>query len=86
MKTMKTEGYTPIDRARAEELLATATQLQAAFWDALSELEGALDGIEISGTRDLSETTIEELMEEAEVGRRMRYRHRDRAVAIPPRL
>ena len=62
----ETEGYTPIDRAKAEELLATATQLQAAFWDALSELEGALDGIEISGTRDLSETTIDELMEEAD--------------------
>jgi hypothetical protein len=62
------EGYTPIDRARAEELLATATQLQAAFWDALSELEGALDGIEISGTRDLSETTIDALMEEAAEG------------------
>jgi hypothetical protein len=26
----------------------------------------ALDGLEISGTRDLSETTIDELMEEAE--------------------
>ena len=62
----ETERYTPVDRAKAEELLATATQLQAAFWDALSELEGALDGIEISGTRDLSETTIDELMEEAD--------------------
>jgi hypothetical protein len=58
------EGYTPIDRAKAEELLATTTQLPAAFWEALSELEGALDGIEISGTRDLSETTIDELIEE----------------------
>jgi hypothetical protein len=62
----ETEDYTPIDRAKAEELLATATQLQAAFWDALSDLEGALDGIEIDGTRDLSETTIDALMEEAE--------------------
>jgi hypothetical protein len=62
------EGYTPIDRAKAEELLATATQLQAAFWDALLELEGALDGIEIDGNRDLSETTIDELTEEAEDG------------------
>ena len=66
--TMETEGYTQIDRAKAEELLATATQLQGAFWDALLELEGALDGIEISATRDLSETTIDELMEEAEEG------------------
>ena len=32
------------------------------FWDALSDLEGALDGIEIDGTRDLSETTIDELV------------------------
>ena len=47
MSIGEAEGYTPIDRARAEELLATATQLQAAFWDALLELEGALDGIEI---------------------------------------
>ena len=61
---METESYTPIDKAKAEELLATATQLQAAFWDALFELEGALDGIEIDGNRDLSETTIDELMEE----------------------
>jgi len=66
--TMETEGYTPIDRAKAEELLATATQLQAAFWDALLELESVLDGIEISASRDLSETTIDELMEEAEEG------------------
>ena len=66
--TMETEGYTPIDRAKAEELLATATQLQAAFWDALLELESVLDGIEISASRDLSETTIDDLMEEAEEG------------------
>ena len=65
---METEGYTPIDRAKAEELLATATQLQAEFWDALLELEGVLDGIEISASRDLSETTIDDLMEEAEEG------------------
>ena len=65
---METEGYTPIDRAKAEGLLATATQLQAEFWDALLELEGVLDGIEVSASRDLSETTIDELMEEAEEG------------------
>ena len=58
----ETERYTPIDRAKAEELLATATQFQGMFWDALSDLEGALDGIEIDGTRDLSEATIDELM------------------------
>ena len=63
---METANDTPIDRARAEELLAAATQLQAAFWDALSELEDVLDGIEIDGTRDLSETTIDELIEAAE--------------------
>ena len=67
--TMETEGYTPIDRAKAEELLVTATQLQGMFWDALSDLEGALDGIEIDGNRDLSETTIDELMEEGEEGK-----------------
>jgi hypothetical protein len=48
----------------AEELLAAAAQLQAAFWDALLELEGALGSIEIDGNRDLSETTIDELLAE----------------------
>jgi hypothetical protein len=62
---VQTDGYMPIDKAKAEELLATATQLQGMFWDARSDLEGALDGIEISGTRDLGETTIDGLMEEA---------------------
>ena len=32
------------------------------------ELEGALQGIEIDGNRDLSEVTIADLMEEAEDG------------------
>jgi hypothetical protein len=48
MDTMESEGYTPIDRAKAEELLAPATKLQAQFWDALLELEGALDGIPLN--------------------------------------
>ena len=60
---METKPKTRTERAKAEELLATATQLQAAFWDALSELEDALGGIEIDGTRDLSETTIDELID-----------------------
>jgi hypothetical protein len=58
------ESATPTDRTTCEELLATAAQLQAAFWDALLELEGALGGIEIDGNRDLSETTIDELLVE----------------------
>jgi hypothetical protein len=62
----ETEGYKTIDKANAEELLAAAAQLQGMFWDALSDLEDALDGIEIDGNRDLSETTIDELMEEAD--------------------
>ena len=62
MSPAQAANDTPIDRAKAEELLATATQLQTAFWDALSELEGVLSGIEIDGTRDLSETTLDELM------------------------
>ena len=65
---MKNEKDKTIDRATAEELLATATHLQAAFWDALSELEVALDGIEIDGTRDLSETTIDDLLNEGDTG------------------
>ena len=66
--TMETENYTPIERAKAEELLATATQIQAAFWDALWELECALDEIEVDGNRDLRETTIAELLEENDEG------------------
>jgi len=65
---MEMEGDAPIDKAGAEELLAVATELQTAFWDALTDLEGALQGIEIDGNRDLSEVTIAELMEEAEDG------------------
>ena len=65
---METEGDTPIDRPRAEELLAAAAELQAAFWGALTDLEGALEGIEIDGNRDLSAVTVGELMEEAEDG------------------
>jgi hypothetical protein len=61
MSIGETEGYTPIYRANAEDLFATATALQAEFWDALLELEIALDAIEIDGNRDLSETTIDEL-------------------------
>ncbi len=61
------EGKT-IDKTRAEELLVTAAQLQAAFWDALSELEAALEGIEISATRDLSETPIDDLLNEDDAG------------------
>ncbi len=62
---MKTEANIQIDQTKAEESFATATQLQGEFWDALSELEAALNGIMIDGNRDLSETTIEELIREA---------------------
>jgi hypothetical protein len=64
--TMESEAITEIDKANAEELLATAAELQGSFWDALTELEAALNGIMIDGTRDLSETTIEELIRDAE--------------------
>ena len=64
MNSAESAADTPLDRAKAEDLLATAAQLQAAFWDALLELEGALGGIEIDGNRDLSETTIDELLVE----------------------
>jgi hypothetical protein len=60
----ETATDTPIDRAKAEDLLAAAAQLQAEFWDALLELEGALGSIEIDGNRDLSEATVDELLEE----------------------
>ena len=64
MNSAESAADTPLDRAKAEDLLATAAQLQAAFWDALLELEGALGGIEIDGNRDLSETSIDELLAE----------------------
>jgi hypothetical protein len=64
MNSAEAATDTLIDRAKAEDLLAAATQLQAAFWDALLELEGALGGIEIDGNRDLSETSIDELLAE----------------------
>ena len=64
MNSPETATDTIVDRAKAEDLLATAAQLQAAFWDALLELEGALGGIEIDGNRDLSETSIDELLAE----------------------
>ena len=64
MNSAEAATDTLIDRAKAEDLLAAATQLQAAFWDALLELEGALGGIGIDGNRDLSETTIDELLVE----------------------
>lgn len=66
--TMTTKEGKTIDKTRAEELLVTAAQLQAAFWDALSELEAALERIEISATRDLSETTIDDLLHEDDAG------------------
>jgi hypothetical protein len=41
---METEGDKVIDRARAEELLAAATELQAAFWDALTDWRARCKG------------------------------------------
>jgi DNA-binding protein YbaB len=64
MNSPETATDTIVDRAKAEDLLANAAQLQVAFRDALLELEGALGGIEIDGNRDLSETSIDELLVE----------------------
>ena len=50
---METEGYTPIDKAKAEELLATATQLRGSF-GTRSRAECALDGIEVNANREAS--------------------------------
>jgi hypothetical protein len=54
------------DRARAEALLTIAAELQGAFWDALSELEAALGSIEIDAGRDLTEATIDDLLDDGE--------------------
>lgn len=48
----------------AEKLLQRASALQTEFWEALSELEKALD-VEIDGTRDLCECSIEDLATES---------------------
>jgi hypothetical protein len=45
-----------------EGLLARAARLQTEFWDALGDLEAALD-IEIESTRDLTGYTVEDLLE-----------------------
>lgn len=42
-----------------------AVETQAAFWDALSELE-SLIGQELDGSEDLSSTTLEDLLADGE--------------------
>lgn len=48
--------------AEAEQLLRNATELQGAFWDALLELECALD-VKIDANRDLSTWDVRGLYE-----------------------
>jgi hypothetical protein len=66
---MKTADDQTINRAKAEELLIAAKQLQTEFWDALVGLEGALGGIEIDANRDLSEATIDDLIATCKAGK-----------------
>ncbi len=56
---------TKVQRMRAEALLRIATDLQGEFWDAVLELECALD-IRIDTNRDLSDWDVERLHSGAE--------------------
>ena len=56
---------TKAQRIRAEALLRGATDLQGAFWDAVLELECALD-VRIDTNRDLSDWDIDRLHSGAE--------------------
>ena len=49
--------------AYLQQMLDDARDLQGQFWDALRELEGALDGLEIDANDDLEHVTIEHLKE-----------------------
>lgn len=52
---------TPTKRQTVERLFNTAQELQVSFWEAIAELEQAL-GIEADSPRDLSDTTVDELL------------------------
>lgn len=52
-----------IDTAKCIELLQIAASTQGTFWDAVRELEEAI-GFDVDCTRDLTEVTIEELVEQ----------------------
>lgn len=54
-----------MDRETAERLLGIAAASQSEFWEELSELEAEL-GCEVDGTRDLSDLTIDDLLEAGE--------------------
>lgn len=50
----------------AEDALDNAASLQSLFWEALSELEDALGGIEVDDSQDLNDATVETLLEAGE--------------------
>ena len=54
----------PVDRVEAEALYSLALSAQTAFWGCMNELEAAL-GIDLDGTADLADTTVDELLTEA---------------------
>jgi len=51
-------------KSEAELLFTEAEAAQKAYWDALSNLEKAMGDIEIDGTQDLGETSVESLLSE----------------------
>jgi hypothetical protein len=51
------------ERAYAEERLERVQELQADYWEALNELERALGDIELSGTMDYAEATLDALID-----------------------
>jgi hypothetical protein len=55
---------TRINMRKARSLLDRAASAQTVFWVALRELEEELGNIGIDGSRDLEETTVEQLIAE----------------------
>lgn len=60
-----------VDIAKCTELLQIAASTQGTFWDAVRQLEEAI-GFEIDDTRDLEETTVEQLIEQNQASRKRR--------------
>ena len=52
-----------IDRKAAEEVLAKVQVAQTEFWDALSELETALEIDDLDSSRDYEGVTIDDLLD-----------------------
>lgn len=62
----ETNGEIPgSDAAQQENLLERVTVLQVEFWEALSELENALGGLELDASMEFAGHTIDDLLGES---------------------